>query len=294
MPSRIASALNFSSITERDLLVFRGLLDSRLMAAAHIAALYFGGRAEMAKKRIQILKARGLVRARLRDSAFEPELLFLTAAGFALLKSRRLLRHLPPMSARAHGRRVEMSPLKVPHEMAVLDTKVALTLAAEGKPGVAIREFTTWTRLIQFECGGRRVMPDGFVSFAVSGISGEEPAIHDFFVEVDCSTEGIATLAKKAARYRAHSRASGHPRPFAVLFVLESERRRDGLAAALLGLNPPILTQAMLTTRADFTLDPLGPVWLRPIDYRSRRDSNQSSSTPALAAPLIAPERNTR
>jgi hypothetical protein len=40
-------------LQKRDLAVLRGLFESRVMSAAHIAALYFEGKAEAAKKRLQ-------------------------------------------------------------------------------------------------------------------------------------------------------------------------------------------------------------------------------------------------
>jgi len=44
----------------RDFELLRGLFESRVMTLAHVSALYFDGKREMAKKRVQKLKAAGL------------------------------------------------------------------------------------------------------------------------------------------------------------------------------------------------------------------------------------------
>ena len=53
-------------LQQRDFEVLCGLFESRVMAAGHIAALYFDGKREAAKKRLQKLKAAGLISERKR------------------------------------------------------------------------------------------------------------------------------------------------------------------------------------------------------------------------------------
>lgn len=78
----------------RDHALLRGLFESRVMTLAHAADLDFAGRAEMAKKRVQRLKAAGLVRERpLR--AYEPSVLFLTDRTFRILSDRGHLSYYP-------------------------------------------------------------------------------------------------------------------------------------------------------------------------------------------------------
>jgi len=48
------------SLQKRDLALLRGLFESRVMTNDHATALYFEGKSEAAKKRLQKLKAAGL------------------------------------------------------------------------------------------------------------------------------------------------------------------------------------------------------------------------------------------
>ncbi len=58
---------------QRDIRFLQGLFESRIMTAAHVAALYFGNSREAAKKRLQKLKAAGLIAAQtLRISFVKP------------------------------------------------------------------------------------------------------------------------------------------------------------------------------------------------------------------------------
>ncbi len=50
--------------------------------------------------------------------------------------------------------------------------------------------------------------------------------------------------------------------------MFKSKERRNNTALRLLQANPPILTQAYLTTREEILADPLGPIWLTPRAYR--------------------------
>ena len=63
--------------------------------------------------------------------------------------------------------------------------------------------------------------------------------------------------------------------PFRVLIVLKSAERRNNTAERLLQNNPPILTQAWLTTFDEVTADPLGTIWIRPQDYREAVNGTQ-------------------
>lgn len=67
------------SLQDRDNALLRGLFESRVMTSKHVATLYFEGRAEAAKKRLQKLKTAGFVKERPRR-AYEPSLLFLTSS----------------------------------------------------------------------------------------------------------------------------------------------------------------------------------------------------------------------
>jgi hypothetical protein len=50
--------------------------------------------------------------------------------------------------------------------------------------------------------------------------------------------------------------------------VLPNEERRNNMAERLLQNEPPALTMVWLTTFAEIIADPLGAIWMRPLDYR--------------------------
>lgn len=268
----------------RDVALLRDLFDSRLMRLDHIAALHFEGRREAAKKRVQRLKAAGLIAERARRS-FEPAVHVLTMRGIDLLDSRGELLGFPPLSRRALEKRSRVSDLTVRHELEVMDVKAALIPALRAREGLSIAEFTTWPRLCEFRAQrpdtGQEMLvkPDGFFRVA-EATPGRGVIEHAFFLEVDRSTETLETLANRAACYvdfyrrggyavrRGQSPAERDHFPFRVLLVCKSEQRLDNIALHLLSLQPPILTQVWLTERVELLRHPQGAVWLCPADYR--------------------------
>ena len=269
---------------ERDFALLRSLFESRVMTTAHITALHFDGKKEAAKKRLQKLKAAGLVNERPRR-AYDPSVLFLTSKAFRLLSERGILAEYPKLSSEALTKRAQVSTLTLRHELEVMDVKTALVTAIRATAACGVTEFTTWPLLNQFRVrrsNSRReitVKPDGFMRIHEKGQNGDAYE-HTFFVEVDRSTETQDTLAEKAGCYLDYYRAGGlaerfgRPRtaykdfPFRVLMVFKNAERRNNTAERLLQSNPPILTQAWLTTMPELLADPLGSVWIRPLDYR--------------------------
>ena len=71
-------------IRNRDLSLLCGLFESRIMTAGHIATLYFDGKREAAKKRLQKLKTAGLI-GEPKRKPYEPAVLFLTPLASKLL-----------------------------------------------------------------------------------------------------------------------------------------------------------------------------------------------------------------
>src|SRR5438477_12979868 len=92
----------------RDFELLRGLFESRVMTLAHIAALYFDGKREMAKKRVQKLKVAGIVRERPRQVS-EPSVLFLTRKAFELLADNGHLAAYPKIDPAGMERRADVS-----------------------------------------------------------------------------------------------------------------------------------------------------------------------------------------
>src|SRR4051812_21617120 len=81
-------------LQDRDFALLRGLFESRVMTLGHIASLFFDGKPEAAKKRVQKLKSAGYVRERPRRP-YEPSVLFLTRSAFVLLSDRDHLKDFP-------------------------------------------------------------------------------------------------------------------------------------------------------------------------------------------------------
>ena len=54
----------FLQLQDRDLALLRGLFECRVMTTDHATALYFEGKGEAAKKRLQKLKAAGFISER--------------------------------------------------------------------------------------------------------------------------------------------------------------------------------------------------------------------------------------
>src|ERR1041385_4906846 len=109
-------------IQERDLAVLRGLFECRGMTGDHISAICFEGRREATKKRLQRLKAAGVIRERPRRP-YEPAVLFLTAKGLTLLRDRGILREYPSVAKTTLEKRARISDLTLKHELEVVAVK---------------------------------------------------------------------------------------------------------------------------------------------------------------------------
>jgi hypothetical protein len=75
----------------RDLAILRGLFDSRVATIHHLSTLYFGGRLEAARKRVQKLKAAGILNERPRK-ATEPSIYCVSRRAFEILEKHGVLR----------------------------------------------------------------------------------------------------------------------------------------------------------------------------------------------------------
>lgn len=276
------TAISFA-LQERDIALLRDLFESRVMTAAHVAALHFDGRAEAAKKRLQKLKAAGLIGER-RRAVNEPAALIIAKNGLSLLGEHGILRQYPPLSLSAFEKRAQVSDLTVRHELEVMDVKAAFHSALRGSAKFSIAEFGTWPRLYEFPAttptGTESVVrPDGFIRIHENESDGGLSE-HAFFLEVDRSTETLDTLVSRANAYLDYYKSGGFaerngaPRsdykeyPFRVLMVFKTAERRNNMAECLLRNIPPILTQVYLSTIGEAGKDPLGPIWIRPADYR--------------------------
>ena len=272
-------------LQERDLALLRGLFECRVMTANHIATLYFDGKREYTKKRLQKLKAAGFIGERKRNSN-EPSVLFLTRKAFTLLSSQGELSAYPSLGKNSFEVRANVSELTLRHELEIMDVKAAFhsALAQSGK--FSISEFSTWPLLYQFETSRQGhgadflVKPDGLIRIHESE-EGSKGFAHDCFFELDRSSETQDALVSKAGCYLDFYKSGGFAVrngaardqfkdfPFRVLMVLKSAERRNNTAERLAQNNPPILTLVWLTTFAEVIANPLGPIWIQPKDYRA-------------------------
>jgi len=255
------------------------------MSASHIAELYFDGRKEAAKKRLQKLKSAALIKERPRR-AFDPAVLFLARAGLRLLDQHGVLSSYPHIGLTALEKRARVSDLTIRHELEVMDVRVSFNSSIKKQPIFLIEEFCTWPLLHQFEAtrpgyeGAEVVVkPDGFIRIHENEKDGGLSE-HTFFLEVDRSSESLDTLVSRAGCYLDYYRSGGFaekngaPRgsyreyPFRVLMVFKTAERRNNIAERLLQQDQPILTQVCLSTLAEVTENPLGPIWIRPADYQ--------------------------
>jgi hypothetical protein len=268
-------------IQDRDVALLRGLFESRALTLSQATALYFEGKAEPAKKRVQKLKLAGVIRERPRR-LYEKSVLFLATKGFKHLRDGGHLSDFPQLSAAAFETRSRISELTLRHELDVQEVKVAF----EGRlksAGFALEEFSTWPLLSQFRASpgdgtSVDVKPDGFIRIHESGDAGDMLE-STFFLEVDRSTEKLEILATRARCYLNYYSGGGFAErnglhrseyrdcPFRVLMVFKTAERRNNMAVRLLGNRPQILTHSWLTTFREVTTNPLGPIWVRPKDF---------------------------
>lgn len=271
---------------ERDFAILRGLYESRTMTVGHAATLYFESNMETAKKRIQKLRGAGLIRDRARH-AHESMALLLTKKGFHLLKHHDRLEGYPVLSDAQFDIRSHVSALTLRHELQVVGVKAALLAALSTRTNVHVITCTTWPLLSQFQThqpaasgyGGTSVIvkPDGYLCLHEKDAAGI--AEHHCFIEVDRGTESQRVLAERAACYRAYYRSGGFAEsrggsredfenyPLRVLAIFPTAERRNNAAERLLLVDPPIKTMVWLTTMPEMLRDPLGPIWIRPVDY---------------------------
>ena len=277
------------SLQPRDLSILRTLFECRVFTTTHAASLFFNGRKEAAKKRLQILKRAGLIAERPRAPS-EPAVLYLTRKGLETLRDAGILNEYPAFDLPTLLRRAQVGNSTIRHELEVMDVKVAFHEAVRAQSQLSIPRFSTWPLLHSFTVSHPKskgakvlVLPDGYFEIHESAPV-HETKIHRFFLEVDRSTESLETLVSRSAGYLAHYRSGGfaigqggdrrafRAFPIRVLIVVSSPHRRDNLAKALIAATPPIYSITWIATREDLLKNPLGPIWKLPIESGSGAD----------------------
>ena len=265
----------------RDYELLRRLFECRMMTLTHATALHFAGRYDAASKRLQSLKATGYIGDR-RRRVGEPSLLYLTKKAFDRLMAEGKLTDYPKLTAEQFAKRSRIKKSTLEHELSVMDVRVAIMGAIAASTKHRIEEFTTWPILSQFTAihptqrARVDVRPDGFLRVAET--TGEESE-YSFFLELDRSNEVQRVLSEKALCYRDFYAKGGFALrcggdvsdfknyPFRVLVVVQNCERRNNLAERLMNCIPPVRFQAWLTTLDEVLADPLGKIWVCPLDY---------------------------
>ena len=244
------------------------------MTKNHTTALYFEGKSEAAKKRLQKLKAAKLINERPRRS-FEPSILFLTREGLVLLQKRGVLNDYPSFDLPALDRRARVSDLTIRHEIEVMDVKAAFHATFKSAANFAIAEFSTWPLLNEFmayrpglDSTKVLVKPDGFIRIHETEADGKFERA--FFLEVDRSSEVQERLVAKVGCYFEHYKSgsfavrNGATRddykqfPFRVLIVFKTAERRNNTAERLLQANLPIASVKLVdSANTGYTLTTL-------------------------------------
>jgi len=278
-----------TQLIDRDYRLLRGLFESRVMTVHHAADLYFSGSLDAARKRVWKLKNAGFVGERKRDRPYDASVLHLARPGFERLSVENRLIDYPTIGWQAMEKRTSVSPLTLQHELDVMTAKAAMTSAIAKADTYQISEFSTWPRLFAFPSKqanaqgyAKRVWikPDAFIRICENDADDFDATEHHFYLELDRSTESQSRLQAKAGAYAEYYRSGGFAKrcgatiekyaqfPFRVLIVCRTAERRNNTAIAMLARHPPILTMVWLTTMEELCRDPLGPIWIRPIDYR--------------------------
>jgi Replication-relaxation len=206
--------------------------------------------------------------------------------ALALLRERGVLADYPPLSRTVLARRARVSDLTLRHELEIMDVKAAFHSAVrKTTTSFTIATFNTWPILYQFQAlragsGAETPMkPDGFIRIHERTADGHLDE-HSFFLELDRSSEAQDRLTRKAVSYLDYYQSGGFAAdggasrseyknyPFRVLMVFKTAERRNNTAEHLLQNDPPIFTQACLSTFEEVTTDPLGVIWTCPRDYR--------------------------
>jgi len=287
-----ATDLRNVELRERDVSLLADLLESRVMTLDHVRSLHFPGKDEMAKKRVQRLKAAGFIAGRPRRIG-EPLILHLTWKGYASLKEAGHVGDDLHLTPKAFKRRMAVSGMTLTHELMIGDVRTAFTTAMRENKRFELLDFDVWPRRYDFSVhrghASVPMKPDGHVRFMEKGK--DEDTEYDFFLEVDTGSETLERVVEKCLNYREHFRSGGYAEsrggkrdeqkayPFRVLVIVRSAERRNNLAERLLQTQPPFSTMILVTTQAECVRDPLGDIWMTAAAWRETRDFHLRSIT---------------
>jgi DNA-binding PadR family transcriptional regulator len=300
-------------LQQRDIALFSGLFECRLMKIAHAALFHYDGSEAVADRRLRKLSKAGLLdRLEYKVSSGRPPAVYTLAKGGmdALVEAQVLTEEHRSQWDSKWRKRFKVESSTIEHELGVMDIKAALLPAIDAAPGRRVVEFLTWPEKIKFTAkrDGRSVTvkPDGYFC-----IHNEPEASHKqydhLYLEFDRGKENQATLWEKYSDYRTHYRSGGFVEwlgyskkegadyGLRVLFVmLSSQRLQNFLDKHEQGIRES--TQLWLTTLEQIRQDPLGEIWTIPSAYfaagsleeTARRSLIETRPTPSTGAQASA------
>jgi len=299
-----ARKVSVTKLQSRDFALLCGLFESRILTLSHIAGMYFDGKGEMAKKRVQKLKALGVIRERPRQRISDPSILHLTWKGYGAIREAGHVDDDSRLTSKLFSRRMKVSPLTLAHEIAISDVMMAWAAALRNHDRFELLEFSVWPRRHAFTVDReyRRVpvQPDGYIRMGDKDPR-DASELH-FFFELDRGTESIERLAEKCVSYREYERSGGYAefcgltreerksRPFRVLVVCKSEQRRNNLAERLLQFHPPFSTMVLIATMEECVRHPIGEIWMTPAAFNGAvevddcADNGKANNKPAMCS----------
>lgn len=251
------------AIQKRDLLILHEIAESPACLRRHIAAAFFEGRYEAAKKRLQALAKAGYVE-NADTSKTGRSIVCLTAKGRETLREEGF--EIADAAASTPPERFRL------HEMMLADCRAALLSLAQ-RHDYDI-EFTHGPdAAFAVDCNEHHriesVRPDGFARIECRTSASSA----NFFLELDRGTETLGHLLHLAEQYDTYRRSGdfktrissrGGP-GFRVLLVVASRKRLHNVAEAL-SKKTKIRTLVWLSTFEDFKRSPAGTIWQCPAD----------------------------
>ncbi len=273
-------------LQERDITLLRRLFEARQMTLNHFAGLYFNGSYEAAKKRVQKLERAGYLRKRTLNIN-KPASFFLTKSALEYLLEDNKHSDYPKVKLSALLKRTQPRERTIHHENDVMDFVTALTSVLRSHQTIELHQAQTWPLLFEFSFADSRGLektakPDAYIACRerAMGSGGNESNEFNFFVEIDRSNETQDRVADKLSAYRIYYQSGGFAEwigasaeeyktyPFRVLMLFISQERRNNAAEKILQQTNPSLTMVWLAVFEEFIENPLGRIWIRPIDYR--------------------------
>lgn len=277
-------------LTPRDHLILRSLFDSRVLTAAQLAEIHFAGSRGAAKQRLWTLTRAGFIAGRFGTPAGLPLPLRLTRRGFEELQASGHLSDYPRVTWQTMSKRFKVASSTLAHELDVGSVKAVFFRAARENPSWQVSLAVTWPRLLRFRVRPKHhthplvVSPDGFLRLFHTDAANTTRQV-DLFLEVDRATETLSRIVERSHGYMeyfasgSYAKRQGQPDaqpsdfPFRVCWVFPTKLRMNSFLRGCIDHVRPIRKMVWAAVMTDVLRDPLGPIWRRPIDGETDRQS---------------------